>query len=373
MKTGQTHRIGEEAGISQNTEIRKLLKEWYSVRKRNLPWRNTNDAYDTLLSEFILQQTRIEQGTPYFLRIKKAFPSIVSLAGASEEKVLHYWQGLGYYSRARNLHATARIITEKYGGVIPSDFDELKRLKGIGEYTAAAIASIAYGKPHPLMDGNVLRVISRLFAVDTPVNTTEGKKHIRNLLNGIFDKDDPGHFNEAMMDFGALQCMPANPDCPSCPFGSICVSRTEGRVPEFPVKTPPKPVKIRYLNYLAVRTSDCSAILKKRTGKDIWQGLYEFPLAETEEKVAEEMLNQTDFWTKFFPGLKIEQLGGSIRKTRKLTHQLLHISFTLAETSVQAENIHPPYIVVSPEKIAEKPFPVVISGFLNTMNKKIKP
>lgn len=351
-------------------EYKQLIINWYKENKRDLPWRNKGNPFDVFLSEFILQQTRIEQGTPYFLRIKTAFPTIEKLAQASEETILFFWQGLGYYSRARNLHASARMILKNYNGVIPDNFETLKKLKGIGDYTAAAIASIGYNQPVPLIDGNVFRVVSRIFGIETPIDTTQGKKEIRKALEQFFDYEKAGNFNEAMMDFGAIQCTPTNPKCNNCPFDKSCQAFLSKSVEKYPVKEKKVSIKTRYLNYLVLQTneSDPFYILSKRTDKDIWKNLYEFPLIETDTKIDDVQLKTTEFWSStelFSTTPKFHQI---IRKSHKLTHRLLQISFTIATIDSNFLTSKPPYLLLNYNEIQQKPLPIILVKFLNQIN-----
>lgn len=315
-----------------------------------------------------MQQTRIEQGTPYFLRISDRFPDIHHLAAADEEDVLRLWQGLGYYSRARNLHATAKNIVENHGGRIPDSYDALRKLKGVGDYTAAAVASIAFDEPVPVVDGNVMRVVARLFAVAAPIDSTEGKKIIRERLASIFSAEQPGLFNEAIMEFGALQCTPANPNCPSCPLKELCEAFKTGDVQQFPVKSATKEVKIRHLNYLFLLSDDGQTLMRQRNGDDIWKNLYEFPLVETEENISDKELANVDFWRSPLPFLENYPIKfrKTTRKSHKLTHRHLKISFTPATLERLPDNLMngSGFIPISLQETSEKPKPIVIAKFL---------
>ncbi len=260
--------------------ISALLQEWYRVNKRELPWRNTSDPYLIWISEIILQQTRVLQGMDYFLRFTERFPDIATLAAAGEDEVLKYWQGLGYYSRARNLHAAAKDVMDRFGGIFPSGYADVLSLKGIGEYTAAAIVSFAWNRPYPVVDGNVFRVLARLFALDTPIDTTQGKKTFTRLAEMLLDPLHAGLHNQAMMELGALCCVPQRPDCGNCPLQHHCQAFMQGNVLRFPVKQHKQKVRNRYFHYLYIRYKD-TVWLSRRKEKDIWQGLYEFPLIET--------------------------------------------------------------------------------------------
>ena len=254
------------------------ILEWFRENGRVLPWRETRDPYAIWLSEIILQQTRIEQGKPYWERFMKRWPTVEALARASEDEVLREWQGLGYYSRARNLHEAAKQIVEMGG--FPKTVEGIKRLKGVGDYTAAAIGSIAFNLPAAVVDGNVYRVLARHYGIETPINTTEGKKEFTALANSLLPANDASAFNQAMMDFGAIQCTPVNPQCTVCPLQETCVALHEGKTASLPVKRKTLKVQERHLVYIYVRHQGMTAIHRRAAG-DIWQGLYEPWLTET--------------------------------------------------------------------------------------------
>ena len=259
----------------------KLLVSWYLDNRRPLPWRSTTDPYRIWLSEIILQQTRVDQGKPYYLSFVKSFPKVEDLASASEEEVLKLWQGLGYYSRARNLHASAKYVSNVLRGIFPSNYKDLLALKGVGDYTASAIASICYGEPVAVVDGNVYRVLSRIYGIDTPINSTEGVRQFKQLAQELLDKKDPATFNQGIMEFGATHCKPQNPLCDSCHFAAKCIAYNQNRIAELPVKLKKQKVKSRHFNYLVFISDKGETILEQRKGKGIWEGLYECPLVET--------------------------------------------------------------------------------------------
>ena len=266
------------------SEIADKLIDWYGVNGRNLPWRRTRDPYRIWLSEVILQQTRIAQGMDYYLRFVARFPDVGALAAADEDEVLKLWQGLGYYSRARNLHAAARQVVERYGGRFPAAYADVRSLKGVGDYTAAAVCSIAYDAPCAVVDGNVYRVLSRLFDLDLAIDTAEGRKAFAALADEQLDRRRPARYNQAIMDFGAIQCTPASPRCEACPLSESCLALAAGTVADRPVKRGKTRVRDRWFNYLHVASGD-RVLLHRREGRDIWQGLYEFPLIETDAPV----------------------------------------------------------------------------------------
>ena len=251
-----------------------ILLDWFRENRRPLPWRETRDPYAIWLSEVILQQTRIAQGTAYWQRFIERWPTVELLAAATEDEVLREWQGLGYYSRARNLHVAARQVVEL--GHFPDSMDEIRRLKGVGDYTAAAIASIAFDLPEAVVDGNVYRVLSRHFGIETPINSTEGKKTFKALAQELLPPSEASAFNQAMMDFGAVQCVPQSPRCANCPLIESCAAFREGRVEELPVKLKKLQVKTRHLTYVYIRCNGYTAIHRRGAG-DIWQGLWEPP------------------------------------------------------------------------------------------------
>lgn len=306
--------------------IASRLIAWYSEHGRQLPWRQTRDAYHIWLSEVILQQTRVEQGLDYYLRFTECFPRIEQLAAASEDEVLKLWQGLGYYSRARNLHAAARQVISDFDGHFPTTYEAIRLLRGVGDYTAAAIASLAYDLPHAVVDGNVYRVLSRLFDLDTPIDSTEGKRIFASLAQELLDKQHPATYNQAIMDFGAICCTPQNPHCDSCPLRDYCQALAAGTVAERPVKQGRTKIRDRYFHYLHLQ-ADGQTLLHRREAGDIWQGLYEFPLIETTEA--------TDFTTLIQSEIARNWLGAgpfTLREMRpmarhQLSHQRLHTTF----------------------------------------------
>ena len=304
------------------------LSEWFSDNKRELPWRSQPTPYFVWISEIILQQTRVSQGYDYFMRFTEKWPTLKDLAKASEEEVLKMWQGLGYYSRARNLHCCAQQVVERHGGEFPADYEALRKLQGIGDYTAAAIASIAFNLPHAVVDGNVYRVLSRLFDIDTPININEGKKLFAQLADELLDRAHPGLHNQAMMEFGALHCLPKNPDCMNCPLQAHCLAFANGTVAERPVKLDKLKVRTRYFNYLVFKIKGTKELyIRKRTAKDIWINLYDFPLIETEEATDITQLLQNGKFKQFVG--KNDFTVGKISKqfTHKLTHQTIVAQF----------------------------------------------
>lgn len=335
------------------------LIKWYLENKRDLPWRNTTNPYFIWLSEIMLQQTRVAQGTPYFLSFTTNFPTVFDLANANEEQVLKLWQGLGYYSRARNLHQTAQYIAHELKGVFPSNYADLLKLKGVGEYTAAAIASFAYNEAAPVVDGNVFRVLSRYFDIDTDITLASAKKEFAALAFELMPKATPAIFNQAIMEFGALQCVPKSPDCGVCVFNQSCAALQKKKVNQLPIKSNKLKVKNRYFNYLVVSDANDKTLIQKRTSKGIWHNLYEFPLIETDFTVDSIFIQQT-LINNFFQNKTILNLVECVdaEVIHKLTHQHLHIKFWKVIVKEPIEN------AVDYESLINFPFPIVIFNFI---------
>ena len=306
--------------------INQSIIAWYKANKRDLPWRGVENPYLIWVSEIILQQTRVIQGLDYYRRFVDAYPDIVSLARADIDEVLKIWQGLGYYSRARNMHAAARYIVDEHHGKFPATYDELLAVKGIGDYTASAIASMAFGQAVPVIDGNVNRVIARLYGIQQPVNKPAGQKEIREYAGKLMVHDSPGTYNQAIMEFGALQCVPQNPDCNGCILNRLCVAFRCGLVNMLPIKVKTVKMAIRYFHYLYVRLGN-HTFIRRRSDGDIWTGLYEFPMIETDSETALEHLSQTSAWQSYFDGQTplVEEI--SLEVIHRLTHRILKIRF----------------------------------------------
>ena len=301
------------------------LVSWYQNNKRDLPWRNTVNPYHIWLSEIILQQTRVLQGTPYYLAFLKAFPKIEDLASAPEDKVLKMWQGLGYYSRARNLHFTAKYIVDNFGGEFPKDYEEVLKLKGIGVYTAAAITSFAFDMPHAVVDGNVIRVLSRVFGVSIPFDTSDGKKYFQQLAQELIIEKEAATYNQAIMEFGAIKCKPKSPSCSSCHLQDFCVAYATNSVGQLPVKSKKLKVKDRFLYYLLIEQEDNIFFGKRKSG--IWTGLYEFPFLEFQKKMNEKQVVQSDDWLKIFSNFNYDVKSVSGEFIHALSHQKIHAQF----------------------------------------------
>ena len=343
--------------------ITKKLINWYSVNKRDLPWRNTTNPYFIWLSEIILQQTQVVQGLPYYVAFTTNYPTVFDLANAEESQILKLWQGLGYYSRARNLHASAKYIVTDLNGVFPSTYNEIIKLKGVGDYTASAIASISFNEKTAVVDGNVYRALSRIYGISTPINTGKGFKEFKALAQELIDKKEPATFNQAIMEFGARQCKPKNPDCAVCPFNGKCIALQKDSISELPVKLKTLKVKKKYFNFIVLLSLDQKTILEKREGKGIWQNLYQFPLIET--------VKPSDIAT-----IETELMGFSILKNKKysvslynevdiihkLSHQHLFTKFWIVTTDQKLPE------GVSVEKITDFPVPILIGNFIERFN-----
>ena len=323
------------------------ILQWFREYGRALPWRETKDAYAIWLSEIILQQTRIEQGRPYWERFMRRWPTVELLAAASEDEVLREWQGLGYYSRARNLHKAARQVVEMGG--FPQTLEDIKRLKGVGDYTAAAIGSIAFGLPAAVVDGNVYRVLARHYGIATPINTTEGKREFAALAQELLPKNEASAYNQGIMDFGAMQCTPQSPQCMLCPLQETCVALREGRVNELPVKQKTLKVKERRLTYIYIRYKGMTAIHRRGEG-DIWQGLYEPWLVD-----------------------EIPEGARLMRKDVKhvLTHRVIYADFWLWEPDEQPA-LPEDYSWIREEEWDDYGVPRLVEMMLNEVNKQTK-
>jgi A/G-specific adenine glycosylase len=340
------------------------LIHWYTEHKRELPWRNTKDAYLIWLSEIILQQTRVDQGMAYFLKFSHEFPTIVELAKADIEKIMKLWQGLGYYSRARNLHSTAKLITEKYQGNFPNTYDEILSLKGVGSYTAAAIASFAYDLPHAVVDGNVYRVLSRVFGMDLPIDSTDGKREFYRLANEVLNKKQPAAHNQAIMEFGAMQCKPVHPDCSNCTLNTMCVAFANKRVSELPVKEKKTKVRNRYFNYIVLHYK-CKTVLHKRLEKDIWVNLYDFPMIETSKEIPEEHFLKSSEWKNFIGTIPYTLTSVSAPYKHVLSHQRIHARFwEIACESSLADLIRDSRILIPEKNIQDYAVPRLIENYL---------
>jgi A/G-specific adenine glycosylase len=398
-------------------KINGKIRGWYEKNKRDLPWRHTRDPYRIWVSEVILQQTRVSQGLDYYNRFIESFPDVGSLAGAGEDAVLKQWQGLGYYSRARNLHHTAREIAERHSGRFPGTYDGLLELKGVGACTAAAIASICYGEARAVVDGNVSRVIARLSGLKEAVNSSAGIRAVESLAGELLEEEtaaggDPGTHNQSMMEFGALRCLPASPLCTGCPLSGLCKASLEGEVETIPVKIPGrKPVERRIYFYIPVYHGDTWII--RRDEKDIWRSLYQFPAFESGAALSEEEITGR-IWTGLWAGKKRQpggdgghpedatpgedgrhpedatpgedgrhqeaatpgEEGGAPRMTvlriskpirHQLTHQMILARFIHAELGTLPDSLPPGWIRVPLDRLDEYPFPRLIHRYMESV------
>ena len=328
---------------------------WYNQNYRDLPWRNTTDAYKIWLSEIILQQTRVSQGLPYYINFINAFPTVNDLANADEQQILKLWQGLGYYSRARNLHFTAKFVVENHNGVFPNSYEELLKLKGIGTYTAAAIASFSSNEPVAVLDGNVFRVLSRVFNVDYDISQNSSKKYFIELATKVLSKSKSNIHNQAIMEFGALQCVPKSPNCMECIFNDSCEAFKLKKVSELPVKSKKVKVTKRFLNYILVKDASENYEMNKRTENGIWKNLFEFPCIESEKEIDEtEILNQL----KEKYDIKNFHYFNSYDVIHKLSHQHLNIKFYIIEIE---DAINKGYTF---EEVKQLPVPIVLHNFI---------
>ncbi|OFY67313.1 MAG: A/G-specific adenine glycosylase [Bacteroidetes bacterium RIFCSPLOWO2_02_FULL_36_8] len=317
--------------LNNKIHFLKNLFAWYHKNKRDLPWRNIQDPYKIWVSEIILQQTRVNQGLPYYLNFIKEFPDVYSLAGAEERKVLKIWQGLGYYSRARNMHETARKIVSEFHGKFPPSFEQLLKLKGIGNYTAAAIASFAWKIPVPVLDGNVIRVLSRILAYRKPVNTSIAVKYFQQVAQKLISVKQPDIFNQAMMEMGAMMCTPVNPACVICPVNKYCLAYNKKIQGKIPVIQKNIKIKKRFFNYAVIRCKN-KFLIHERTEGDIWKGLYEFYLMETDPPPTPSSGGQDSLTTILqklnsvgFSKIKFIQESKTIRHV--LSHQIIYTKF----------------------------------------------
>lgn len=318
----------------QLIHFRNKITDWYLINQRTLPWREFPSPYRVWVSEIILQQTRVDQGIRYFNNFIERFPDLESLANASEDEVLKLWQGLGYYTRARNMLRAARLVMDRFNGQFPGSSSELEKLPGIGPYTAAAIASIAFNEPVAAVDGNAFRVFSRYFNIELSIDSPEGKKHFIRLANETIDPNKPGAFNQGIMDLGATICMPKKPKCNNCPIQEHCVAPIKNLIDQRPVRTKNQNIASRYFYYLYIEANQ-SFFLQKRTGKDIWKSLYEFPLIESEKALEPEQLFLRQEWKNIFGNTNPTIVQVSKPMVHRLSHQALEIVFLRIEAPVQ--------------------------------------
>ncbi|GHB57100.1 A/G-specific adenine glycosylase [Persicitalea jodogahamensis] len=351
------------SSVHKDATFSQKLIQWYHRHHRDLPWRQTTDPYKIWLSEIILQQTRVVQGMPYYLRFVEKYPTVQDLARADEQDVLRLWQGLGYYSRARNMHYTARQVVGEFGGKFPDSYSGLLKLKGVGEYTAAAIASFAFNEAVPAVDGNVYRVLARIFGIKTDIMHSSAKREFTAAAQRLIPADDPATFNQAMIEFGAIQCQPVAPDCLLCPFNESCYAFENGMQSFLPVKSKKAKARNRYLNYLVLEKGGLIA-MKERIKKDVWKGLYDFPIIETlqEAQAPEDLAGEG--------GLESLMMAGRLIVPDKtyvhlLSHQKLHVKFWQIKVEDMGTNVLPDGVsFYNEDQIDALPKPILIDTFI---------
>ncbi|MEE2954372.1 MAG: A/G-specific adenine glycosylase [Bacteroidota bacterium] len=344
-------------------EFSTQILSWYGQNKRDLPWRKTKDPYKIWLSEVILQQTKVEQGLPYYIEFINNFPTIEDLANANEDRVLKLWQGLGYYSRARNLLHTAKTIQNEMNSIFPSKYDQIIKLKGVGEYTAAAISSFAFSLPYAVVDGNVIRVLSRYFGIATEYDTLDGKHIFKEMANHLLTKENSSDYNQAIMEFGALQCKPKSPNCFNCILKSDCKGYLEHKVDYYPRKKHKIKIKNRYLNFFIIKQRKKIYIGKISSG--IWKGLYEFPFLEFQSPLSKRKIINSLDWSEMFinsDSFSIEKISREI--IHKLSHQRLYVRFWHMNTqNLLLKN----YKLVSFNDFPKYPVSILIDKYISTV------
>lgn len=345
-----------------NKFFAQTLIRWYQHQHRDLPWRHTRDPYKIWLSEVILQQTRIAQGLPYYERFVKHYPAVLDLASANEQDIIRLWQGLGYYSRARNLHQTAQFVAQELKGNFPITYAGLLQLKGIGPYTAAAIASFAFEETVAVVDGNVYRVLARVFGIETDIGSTQGKKQFAQLAAELISNDQPAIYNQAIMEFGAVLCKPTSPDCLLCPLQEVCIANATGRINQLPVKSKKIKVKERFFNYFVIVQGELLA-MQQRTERDIWQKLYEFYLVESDKHIST-LDELPDYHELHFLLAHATVTVPSRVYTHILTHQRIQAQFWQVQIPSHIQLALPENLTfLSPQEIEQVPKPVLISSY----------
>ncbi|MEM9549378.1 MAG: A/G-specific adenine glycosylase [Bacteroidota bacterium] len=339
------------------------ILQWHQAIDRRLPWKESKDPYKIWLSEIIMQQTRVAQGTPYYLKFIDAYPTIIDLANAPEDEVMKLWQGLGYYSRARNLHYTAKFVRDKYLGTFPTEYKEILDLKGVGKYTAAAIASFAYGLEYPVVDGNVIRVISRYFGITAAVDSAPVIKKINALAVKLIQGSDPADYNQAIMDFGALQCSPKSPNCEECPLNQECVAYETNQVDQIPFKSKKVKKRERFLHYLYISDAKDRLVLNFRDKKDIWQSLYDFPCMENASSTTLDEKEIKLFLNKKL-GLKNLEITPPTKTYKHiLSHQTIYGQFHQISVAHLPEKLDD-FIIVEIKNLDTYAFPVLLINFM---------
>ncbi len=347
--------------------LSKEIINWYKKNKRDLPWRNTNDPYFIWLSEIILQQTRVEQGLPYYHKFIAKYKTVKKLAEANNDDVMKLWQGLGYYNRASNMLKTAREIVKNHQSVFPKTYDELIKLTGIGPYTAAAISSFAYNESRAVVDGNVSRVLSRIFAIDEPINSSKGKNLFEKIANEILDKKNPGINNQAIMELGALVCKPRQPLCDDCPVRLNCEAFKKNSIYDFPQKIKKNKPRNRFINYFYIEQNN-KIYMIQRTEKQIWKGLFELPNFDTESSLNEfEIINQIDF-KNMFQKSEVIQIKKIFSIKHQLTHQTIYANFFNLSSSKKIKLLNESYMLVDIGDINKYAVSRLFDKFLNYLN-----
>jgi A/G-specific adenine glycosylase len=327
-----------------------LIAQWYRQNSRSLPWRQTNDPYFIWLSEIIMQQTRVEQGTSYYEKFTANYPTITDLANAEEQQILNDWQGLGYYSRARNLHYSAKLVRDEFNGEFPKTFNEILKLKGVGTYTAAAISSFAFKEKKAVVDGNVYRLLSRVFDIDTPIDSSKGQKEFQIVADELIPAEAPDIHNQAIMEVGALVCTPKKPNCEACPLVNLCLARVNQTIESRPVKSKKTKVRDRFFHFFLYNT-DGETYIEQRTEKGIWQNMFQFPLVEIESKNIDSVKNQWE-----------DQWKESSEIIHKLSHQTIHGVFHHFDST--PKSISNSWIKIKMEDIQDYPLPRIIDRYL---------
>ena len=338
----------------------KEIIRWYHQNKRDLPWRSTVNPYKIWLSEIILQQTRVAQGLSYYLKFVENFPTVEHLSGANEEQVLKLWQGLGYYSRARNLHYAAKQVMHDFNGVFPTSYNELTTLKGVGDYSASAISSFCANEAQAVVDGNVYRVLSRFFGIEDAIDSTLGKKAFKKLAEEVLDNKNPGLHNQAIMEFGALQCVPKNPICEKCPLQNSCFAFANSKIDSLPRKDKKTKQRNRYFNFIVINYEN-KTYIEQRTGKGIWENLYQFPLVETSKRLSINAVIKTEDWAKIFS--EIDYKIGIVHSEIKhiLSHQIIHTRFIEVKVKSDFKNT---YQKININELTQYPVPILIGNFI---------
>jgi len=342
------------------------LLRWYKPEARPMPWKGIKDPYKIWLSEVILQQTRVEQGWNYYEKIITKYPDVRTLAKATEEKFFKDWQGLGYYSRARNILHTANHIVKDLDGKLPADYESWLEMKGVGEYTAAAISSFAFNERRAVVDGNVFRVLARFFGIKLSTDESRNKKYFVTLANELIDEKAPGIYNQAIMDFGATVCTPLAPKCNECPFHKSCYAFVHEEVNELPVRTKKLVSKDRFFNYFLIR-DDKHVLLSKRTQGDIWKGLYEFPMIETKKPVSVKILMGDKKWKNFYPGKKIK-IKVVLKEEQQLSHQKIHAKFyQISDCGCDLNQFSSNYKKIQLKNLGKYAFPKIVTSAINDL------